>query len=97
MNPQNDGITIRIIIPPLTEDRRKELVKLVHKYAEDARISVRNARHEALSGLKAMEKDKSISEDELAGKEKDLQKVVDEYNEKIEEMSKKKEKDVLTV
>lgn len=97
LNPQNDGTVIRLILPPLTEDRRKELVKLVHKYAEEARISVRNTRHEALSDFKAKEKDKEISEDELAGKEKELQKVVDDYNEKIEEIAKKKEQDIMTV
>jgi len=97
LNPQNDGITIRIILPPLTEDRRKELVKLVHKYAEDARISVRNTRHEGLAQLKDMEKGKQISEDELAGREKELQNVVDDYNKRIEESAKKKEQDVMTV
>jgi len=97
LNPQNDGIIIRLIIPPLTEERRKELVKFVHQYAEDARISLRNARHEALNSLKAMEKEKQIGEDELAGKEKDLQNIVDDFNQKIEELAKHKEQDVMTV
>ncbi len=97
LNPQNDGVVIRLILPPLTEDRRKELVKLVHQYSENARVSVRNARHEALSKLKNMEKDKEISEDELAGKEKELQNVVDEFNKKIEDDSKRKETDIMTV
>jgi len=97
LNPQNDGVVIRLILPPLTEERRKDLVKLVHKYAEDARISVRNARHETLHDLKEQQKNKEISEDELVGKEKELQKVVDDYNEKIEEAAKHKEKDVMTV
>jgi len=97
LNPQNDGVVIRLILPPLTEDRRKELVKLVHQYAEDARISVRNARHESKTKLEAMEKEKEIGEDELAKREKELQDIVDEYNKGIEEDVKKKEEDVMTV
>lgn len=97
VNPQNDGSTIRLILPPLTEERRKELVKLVHQTAEDARISIRNARHEALNHLKDKEKGKEISEDELRGKEKIVQEKVDEFNKKIEEAAKKKEEDVMTV
>jgi ribosome recycling factor len=97
LNPQSDGIVIRLILPPLTEERRKDLVKLVHKYAEDARIAGRNARHEGLSKLKAMEKEKEISEDMLNSKEKEFQKIVDDFNSKVEEMAKKKEKDVMTV
>ncbi len=97
LTPQNDGNFIRLNIPPLTEERRKDLVKLVHKFAEDSRISVRNARHEALNDLKNMEKDKEISEDELKGNEKKVQDKVDEYNNVIEEATKKKESDVMTV
>ncbi|MBU1017561.1 ribosome recycling factor [Patescibacteria group bacterium] len=93
LTPQNDGSFIRLNLPPLTEERRKELVKLVHKYAEDSRISIRNARHEALGQLKGME----ISEDELKGKEKNVQDKVDEFNKKVEEAAKKKEEDVMTV
>lgn len=95
--PQNDGVVIRLNLPPMTEDRRKELVKLVHKFAEDARISVRNARHDALNILKAKEKDKEISEDLLRGKEKEVQEKVDGHNHKIEEAAKHKEEDVMTV
>lgn len=97
LNPSNDGTTIRIIIPPLTEDRRKDIVKLVHKYAEDARISIRNSRHEAMSSLKALEKEKLISEDELSSKEKELQNTVDEFNKKTEESSKNKEQEIMKV
>lgn len=97
LNPSNDGLIIRLIIPPLTEDRRKDLVKLVHKFAEDSRVSIRNARHEALKKMEAMEKNKEISEDELAGREKTLQKEVDEFNGKVEEDAKRKEKDIMTV
>jgi len=97
LNPQNNGTLIRIQLPPLTEERRKELVKLVYKYVEDAKISIRNARHDGLSRLKTMEKNKEISEDLLSSKEKEFQKMVDDYNIKIEETGKKKEKDVMTV
>jgi ribosome recycling factor len=97
LNPQNNGTLIRLILPPLTEERRKELVKLVHKYAENARVSVRNTRHEALSQLKNMEKEKEIGEDELANMEKQLQNIVDDFNKNIEEHADKKEKDVMTV
>lgn len=97
MTPQNDGTLIRLNIPPLTEDRRKDLVKLVHQYAEDSRISVRNARHEAINAMKDLEKAKEISEDELRGKEKEVQDNVDGYNQKIEEAAKHKEKDIMTV
>ncbi|MBN2096206.1 ribosome recycling factor [Candidatus Peregrinibacteria bacterium] len=93
LTPQNDGSFIRLNLPPLTEERRRELVKLVHKYAEDSRISIRNARHEALGQLKEME----IGEDELKGKEKNVQEKVDEFNKKVEEAAKKKEQDVMTV
>ncbi len=97
LNPSNDGVMIRLIIPPLTEERRKDMVKLVGKYAEDTRVSIRNARHEALKKFEAMEKDKEISEDELKGKEKSLQSEVDEFNNKVEEDSKKKEQDIMTI
>lgn len=97
LNPTNDGIVIRLIIPPLTEERRTELAKLVNKYAEDAKISVRNARHESKSQLEALEKNKEISEDELSKFEKKLQDVVDDFNKKIDETSKQKESDVMTV
>lgn len=97
LNPQNDGVCIRLNLPPLTEDRRKELAKAVHRYAEESRISIRNARHDALGQLKNLEKEKEISEDELKGKEKKVQEKVDGYNQTIEESAKKKEQDVLTV
>ena len=97
LNPNNDGTMIRLIIPPLTEERRIELVKLVNKYAEDAKISVRNARHEGKAQLESSEKNKEISEDELAGFEKKLQSVTDDFNKKIDDTAKQKETDVMTV
>jgi len=95
--PQNDGAMIRIILPNLTEERRKDLVKLVNKYAEDSRISIRNSRHEALSAMKELEKAKEVSEDELRGKEKELQVIVDDFNKEVETTSKHKETDIMTI
>ncbi|MFH1410855.1 MAG: ribosome recycling factor [Patescibacteria group bacterium] len=97
LNPSNNGQVIRLIIPPLTEDRRRDLVKLVHKYAEDARVSIRNSRHDALKKYESMEKGKEISEDELVGKEKSLQKEVEDFNARVEADAKQKEKDIMTV
>jgi len=97
LNPQNNGIAIHLNLPPLTEERRKELVKVLHKFAEEARIVVRNLRHDALGKLKAMEKNKEIGEDQLAVAEKEAQKQVDGFNLSIEEAAKKKEKDIMTV
>lgn len=92
-NPGNDGETIRIIIPELTEDRRKELVKQVKAIAEDAKVSVRNIRRDGLEDLKKCE----LSEDEEKGMEKDIQDLVNEYNKKIESVLKEKEQELLTV
>jgi len=97
LNPQNDGLVIRLNLPPLTEERRRDLVKVVHQLSEDARISIRQGRHEAIDELKRMEKEKEISEDERIGKEKKMQESVDEYNKKVEELAKKKETDIMTV
>jgi ribosome recycling factor len=97
LNPQNNGIAIHLNLPPLTEERRKELVKVLHKYTEDGKIAIRNVRHEALTQLKALEKDKKIGEDQLLVGEKEVQKLVDEFNGQIDEAAKKKEKDIMTV
>lgn len=91
--PNNDGESIRIVIPALTEDRRKELIKQVKKMAEDAKVSVRNARHEGLDKTKKSE----ISEDEIKEAEKNIQDLVNEYNKKIETILKEKEQELLTV
>lgn len=91
--PGNDGETIRIVIPELTEERRKELAKQVKAIAEDAKVSVRNNRREALEELKKAE----LPEDEEKGMEKDIQDLVNEYNKKIENILKEKEQDLLTV
>ena len=91
--PNNDGESIRIVIPALTEDRRKELIKQVKKMSEDAKVSVRNARHEGLDKTKKSE----MSEDEIKEAEKNIQDLVNEYNKKIEAILKEKEQELLTV
>lgn len=92
-NPSNDGETIRIIIPPLTEERRKELTKQVKAMSEEGKVSVRNIRHEAIEKLEKEE----LPEDIEKGMEKEIQDLVNTYNKKIEEMLKVKEQDLLTV
>ncbi|KKP94785.1 MAG: Ribosome-recycling factor [Candidatus Moranbacteria bacterium GW2011_GWE1_36_7] len=97
LNPMNDGILVRINIPMLTEDRRREMVKALNQKAEEGRIAVRSIREEILKEIKDAQKAGEISEDdEFAGKEK-LQIVVDEYNKKIEELRAKKEVEIMTV
>lgn len=97
MNPVNDGKVIRIPFPPLTEERRKELVKLVKKMGEDCKIVIRKERRDAIEMLKEMEKDKDISEDELHKNQDKVQKVHDDYIVKVDEMLKKKETDIMEV
>jgi ribosome recycling factor len=92
-NPGNDGETIRIVIPELTEERRKELVKQVKTIAEDAKVSIRNIRRDGLEDVKKAE----LPEDESKGMEKDIQDLVNEYNKKIENELKEKEQELLTV
>ena len=92
-NPGNDGETIRIVIPELTEERRRELVKQVKALAEDAKVAIRNIRHDALEDVKKLE----VSEDEQKGMEKDIQDTVNEYNKKIDNKFKEKEQELLTV
>lgn len=92
-NPGNDGETIRIVIPELTEERRRELVKQVKSLAEDAKVAVRNIRHEAMEDVKKLE----VSEDEQKGLEKDIQDSINEYNKKIDSKFKEKEQELLTV
>ena len=92
-NPGNDGETIRIVIPELTEERRKELAKQVKAISEDAKVSVRNIRHDGLEDLKKLE----LPEDEEKGIEKEIQDLVNDYNKKIETLLKEKEDELLTV
>lgn len=97
LTPNNDGVVIRINIPPLTEERRKELVKVVGRYSEEAKIGVRNVRQDVNNTLNAMKKASEITEDELHGAMKELQVHVDHANKEIDEMAKKKEQDIMTV
>ena len=86
INPQNDGRTIRLNFPQLTEERRKELVKQIHKYAEGGKVAIRNIRRDAMDNFKKQEKKSEITEDELKQAEKDLQKMTDDYCKKLEDL-----------
>ncbi len=97
LNPQSDPNVIRLPIPTLTEERRKELVKLVKKVAEEGRVAVRNIRRDSNDALKKAEKDKEISEDESRKGQERVQEITDEYIEKIEEVLKKKEKEIMEI
>lgn len=97
INPMNNGTAVLLNLPPLTEERRKDLAKVVHKMAEEARIAVRNARQESHSVIRRLEADKQISEDDARHGEKQLQEKVDAVNKQIEELAKSKEKDILTI
>jgi ribosome recycling factor len=97
LNPVNDGVAVRINLPALNEERRKELVKLLNQKAEEARVSIRKTREEVWEEIQEQEKSGRIGEDDkFSGKDK-LQKVVDEYNGKIEDIRKKKEEEIMTV
>ncbi|HSH35114.1 ribosome recycling factor [Schnuerera sp.] len=97
LNPSNDGKLIRLPIPLLTEERRKELVKVVRKSAEDAKISIRNIRREANDNIKKMEKDKSLSEDDRKAAENETQKLTDKYIDEIDNITNKKEEELLEI
>ena len=97
LNPSNDGNIIRIAIPPLSEERRQELIKIVHRRMEERRVALRNLRHEAMNGLKKLEKDKEISQDELKRALDQLQKITDVFIAEIDNLGKDKEKALLEV
>jgi ribosome recycling factor len=97
LNPSNDGRLIRIPIPPLTEERRKQLAKHVHKVLEEHRTAVRNIRRDGNEHLKKMLKDKQISEDDEKQGLAEIQKITDDHITKLEEVAKKKEQEILTV
>jgi ribosome recycling factor len=97
LNPSNDGKMIRIPVPPLTEERRKEMVKHLHRILEEHRTAVRNIRRDGLDLVKKTQKDKKITEDEERRAIDELQKLTDDEIKKMEEMSKNKEKEVLQV
>jgi ribosome recycling factor len=95
LTPVNDGKVIRLTIPPLNEERRKQLAKSVGKLAEEARVAIRNVRREAKEKIKALLKDKKISEDDERRSETELQKITDRATQKVDELLKKKEQEIL--
>lgn len=97
LNPSSDGQLIRIPIPPLSEERRKELVKVAGKYAEGAKVAIRNIRRDALDEVKRLKKDNAISEDDEKRFENEVQKLTDEAVKKVDEFLAQKEKDILQV
>lgn len=97
LNPTSDGQLIRLVFPPLTEERRKEMVKQVKRMGEDAKVAVRNTRREANDALKKLEKGKEISEDELKRGEKEIQDVTDDYVARVDQVIAEKEKDLMEI
>jgi ribosome recycling factor len=97
LTPTNDGNLIRLVIPALTEDRRKELAKVVHKKAEDARVAVRNVRRDGLDHLRKAQHDKTITDDDERGAQARLQKVTDKYVAEVDKHSNAKEQELLEV
>lgn len=96
LTPANDGKVIRLVMPPLSEERRKQLAKAVGKLAEDARVAIRNIRHDANKKLKTMEKDKKVSEDDGRRGQDQIQKITDKFIQRVDELLKKKEQEILT-
>ena len=97
LTPSNDGKVVRLTMPTLTEDRRKQLAKTVGKFAEDARVAVRNVRRDANDRLKALAKDKKISQDEERRAHDQIQKATDRFIAKVDELVKKKEQELLAI
>ncbi len=95
LTPTSDGKVIRVSIPPLTEERRKELVKLVNKMAEEARVAIRNVRRDYMERLKKMKKDKEISEDDMYKMQDELQKITDSHIKDIDKIREDKEKEIM--
>ncbi|MDJ0731865.1 MAG: ribosome recycling factor [Crocosphaera sp.] len=97
LTPNNDGNVIRLNIPPLTEERRKELVKLASKMAEEGKVAIRNIRRDAIDDVRKQEKNSDISKDESRDLQEDIQKVTDQFTGKVDELLAAKEKDIMTV
>ncbi len=97
LTPNNDGKLIRLNIPPLTEERRKQLTRVVHHRLEEARVAVRNIRRAVHEDMREFEKEKLISEDDLTRGENELQKLTDRYIEKVDELGKRKEAEILEI
>lgn len=97
LNPQNDGTSLRLIFPPLTEERRKELVKGVYKYAEESKVAIRSTRRDSMEKLKDMKKKSEITEDDQKGAEKKLQDITDKFCKEIDGIAAKKEKEIMEI
>ncbi len=97
INPQNDGTVIRLTFPPLTEDRRKELVKDIQKIGENSKVAIRSIRRDCLEKLKAMKKNSEITEDDLKDGEKEVQKITDNFIKEIDDISAAKQKEIMSV
>lgn len=97
ITPTNDGKCIRIAFPQLTEERRKELVKQISKYGEEAKVTVRNIRRDAMDKFKAMKKNSEITEDDMKNCEKDIQNLTDKFCDKVDTVCKEKEKEIMTI
>ena len=94
INPQNDGKAIRLAFPQLTEERRKELVKQIHKYTEGGKVAIRNIRRDAMENFKKQQKNSEITEDDYKNSEKDIQKITDDFIAKIDKATVAKEKEL---
>lgn len=97
LTPNNDGKSIHLNLPPLTEERRRDLVKVVHARVEDARVAVRNVRRDTQNDMRDFEKEKLVSEDELKRGEEDLQKLTDRFIEELNKLGQEKEKEIMEV
>ena len=97
INPQNDGRVVRLVFPQLTEERRKELAKQVKKYAEDAKVAMRNIRRDGMDYIKKLKKNSEITEDDQKKAEKDLQDLLDKYTKKADEALAAKEKELMAI
>lgn len=97
MQPNTDGTQIRLNMPPLTRERRVELIKVLHKRAEDARVSLRNIRRGAIEDMKEFEREKMISEDDLKHGESEVQKLIDQFSAQVDDLTKNKEKEMMEV
>jgi len=97
INPQNDGKSLRLVFPPLTEERRKDLVKQTKKYGEEAKVAIRNIRRDGIEKLKKQQKASEITEDDYKIAEKDVQKLTDDFIKEIEKITEKKEKELTEI
>ncbi|UCG50632.1 MAG: ribosome recycling factor, partial [Candidatus Latescibacterota bacterium] len=97
LNPQSDGTLIRLPIPPLTEERRKDLVKVVKRCAEEARVALRNIRRDANEKYKKLEREHKMSEDEMHTRQDEVQKATDKYVEQVDEVISAKEKEIMEI